>query len=215
MPRNYGHKKKKSDFWKKAGTVANVAGKALKTALMVKSLVNVESKYIDIAPFSSAIPNTGVIYLTNALSQGITSVTRIGDSVKMHSMELRGSINQSTSATQSIVRMWIIKHKEPRGATLALATDLWENTNVNTFLQVNKRNRYTVLLDRTFHLQEGGASQALFHIKKKLGQHTIYDGNAGTVADIQKNAYYVVFLSNEPTYTPSVNMAVRLRYTDD
>lgn len=209
-------KTRQNSKWKKtAGTVANVATRALKTALLVKSLVNVESKVIDIAPFASGVSNTGVIYTLNSLGQGTTSVTRVGDSVKFQALHLNGYITQHASATNTIVRVWLIRFKEPRGSTINLSTDFWQNVNVLSYIQTQKRDRYAILYDRTFHLQAGGASQVQIEKHVKLNAHTKYDGNAGTIADIQTNGYFLVALSNEATNTPVINACLRLRYTDD
>lgn len=208
---------KRSGFWKKAPQAIDVAQKALKTAMAIRTLVNVESKYIDIAPFSFNVTNSGLngIYTLNAIAQGTTSVTRIGDSIKNQSLSMKATIKQHASATNTTVRVWLVKHKEPRGATVGLAADFWENSNVLTFLQTQKRDRYVVLMDRTYKLSANGASEVAIDFSKKLNGHTIYDGNAGTIADIQKDAYHLIALSDEATNTPTLEACLRLRFTDD
>ncbi len=105
--------KKKAGRYVKCGKmVYNDAQKALYMTRQLKSLLNVEYKHHNVQALNSAVTDAGIITNVSLLSQGDSSTTRDGGSVKYTSFRLSYAIGLHASATTFLVRVLVVQDKQ-------------------------------------------------------------------------------------------------------
>lgn len=196
------------------GTAFSVAKQALNTALKVKSLINVEFKHVDTAPNAWTVASGGVVLAMNAIAEGDASNERDGLSVRNKSLYLRATISEHASAQKTLIRMMIVKDQQPNGTTPAI-TDILEAADWRALMNNINTRRFKVLVAKDYALSNNGNGIVQDNIYKELNFHTKYLGSGGAATDIGYNGIYLVALSNQPTYTPTIDYSARIRYIDN
>ncbi len=220
MPRQY-RKKKKYGRKKRSpyGGYLNTASKALSVAYAVKRLVNVEFKHHNVVQQAQAVTDAGLITNLSLLSQGDSSTTRDGGSVKFTSLRLSYMIGIHASATLSVVRVMIVHDKQTNQAQFTLADLLFDATIVDNILSpynINNASRFNVLYDKVHTLNIAGSSGMLQRtIHRKLNMKTRYDANVGDVTDLTQDSLSMIFISDQPTNDPNLSLNYRSRFIDN
>lgn len=149
---------------------------------------------------------TPQILLLNALTKGDNKDNRQGNDAYMQSITLRISVWLTGSAyvQNTPVRCILVRDKVSAGQTILL-TGLLGSGNPNTFNNYNHDTRdwnkhYKVYWDQTYTLDGAQAYQRDIVVTKRLGYRADYArGNAGTVADIDTGALYLIMITNAGT----------------
>lgn len=216
---------------KKHGGVKRRAKKNSKLIKRVKAIVNAtnEKKFLQVAFGSGNITNilgisNPVLYLLNGMTQGVTDNTRIGDRVRQHKLELNAFVSCTASTTQTYNLVCrIIRVKEPRGVaptTLQIMNTATPNPlDLFNHVNVDWSSRFENIHEQVFTLTPQTATTNaghVFRIYLPLGDLiTDYSiGNAGTIADMDKNAIYLQVLSSDASNTSSLTVAYYLWYYD-
>lgn len=184
---------------------------------------------------SAPVAGTNILLL-NGLSQGNTNITRIGDNVKITSIQFRGRLTSAIALLgTSRPRVIIFWDKQANGAAPA-ATDLLDNS-VITRLTDSPYNhdyieRFDILYDKTWVIDSNAVADfdpatgttstvmpksVKINKYKKLQRKVNYGlGNAGTVADISHNSLYLMLISETATGSnpPTAFMGIRINYRD-
>lgn len=208
--RYYPRRKKRNTRWQnyKAGL-----GQLWKDVKWLKSVVNVEKKYVD-ASGNPTISTTATFVLLNGLAEGSDSTERTGDSVKFISQLLRLKASIHASATATTLRVFVIKDRQPNGAVFSLAELLSASTNIISPISMIWSKRFLVMTDKFIKLNQDFPEKT-FKVFRKLRFHTRYGTNTSGVASISTNTYYLVLWSDEATNTPTVEYYNRLRFIDN
>lgn len=181
----------------------------------LKSVVNVEKKYIDTSATTTS-STTPALVLLNGCTTGDAGTNRDGQSIKMSSLysNFLWSINASASTTYVRVILFM-DHQS--NATAPGAADLLTNTSsVLSTLLIGNGKRFTVLADIRKTLSINGTEIVRFKIFKKLHAHVRFNtGNAGTVADIQTNTLYMLHMSDQATNVVVFAYNNRVRFIDN
>lgn len=153
--------------------------------------------------------------------QGTAFANRIGTRVKVKSIQVQGYVANSLAYTQGgpsdgiiptfTVRVAVVLDYQPNGA-LPTITDIYLNTGPVTGLNLNFRDRFKVLKQKTYVIDPyivdtttnmyASAVNQIKPIKifKKCDIPVYFNsGNAGTVADLSSNAILLVCQSDAPT----------------
>jgi len=183
-------------------------------------VLNVEDKHVD-AVASAQIPAsawTGV--LLNAMTQGTNAGQRIGQSVKSVGIELRFTANVNTaSPNPQYVRVVLFLDKQPNGANptftnvYAQATDPIVTPRVDGY-----EDQFIVYYDKVLALgpTTGGNNCAVESFIAPLNFHTIFNsGNAGTIADIQTNALWLMWTTDVTANMGYFSYGARYIYVDN
>lgn len=218
MPRRY-RKKKGGAFMRglrKRGRIYGRAGYQLyKDVMWLKSVVNVEKKYIDTAA-STTSSSTAAFVLLNGLTTGDTGQTRDGQSIKCSSLLLRYVASINALATTSIHRVIIFLDNQPNG-TAPTAAELLDVTSSSLSpLNIDYGTRFKVIRDVITNLSQNG--QQIRTVKKfvKLRFHTKFNtGTAGTIADITRNSLYMLHQSDQGTNVVTFAYQARVRFIDN
>lgn len=186
-----------------------------------------ELKFLDVAngaivPFNT----TGFIQCYNAMLQGTTASTRIGNKVVIKTFQLRGELVVPNDAPANTVRLILLWDSQPNGALPAL-TDVLTATDGKSFMNLANRDRFWVLKDwqmnvgpSTNLVLAAGAAPPLtktFNWYVKVNRETVYNGNAGTIGDIRTGALLLLGCGSHTAASAlysTLDGTVRVRYTD-
>lgn len=205
------YKKKRMGRW---GNYKAGLGQLWKDVKLLKSLINVEHKYLDVSN-STTYDNTIGSELLNGMGQGTTSITRTGDTVKWTSLLIRMSFNLHASATQSRIRVLIYRDKQTNGALIADDNILASSTNILAPRNLDYDKRLKVYKDFVVMINTDRPEKQLKIYIGKLKFHTRYvDGNA-TISSISTNSMCIAIMSDEATNMPTVGYYCRMRFIDN
>jgi len=169
-----------------------------------KFIVTANTEISDV--LTASVPYIGLL---NPLVQGTTDNTRIGDRVRFTKLNLRLNL-YGPAGLNNHIRVFVFKSKDPHGVAPTI-TNLFNtatpsNISHANFVSLDWTHRYQLMASRDCALTSSYSTQRAAHmceINVSLG-NAISDysiGNAGTVADMDKNAYYLVLLSDSATAT--------------
>lgn len=186
---------------------------AVKGVQLLKTLVNVEKKFINtsiVVPVSTS----GGIQNISLVGQGDTDVTRNGDSIKMHGLQCHLTAVMSTSAEQSFYRYMIVLDKDTRQGTAAM-TDVLESSAINSFTNRDGHDRFVVLKDDVIPYSITGNQTAHREFFIPLDLHAKYVSSGATAADSAQNQILFVHVSNEAVNSVYVNFQSRISFYDN
>lgn len=129
-----------------------------------------------------------------------------------------------------LTRMIVLMDTQPNG-TLAAVTDILENVNALSQLNLDNRDRFRVLIDKQWCFDPLVASyvegksvinasnqSACFKKFKKLNMETIFnEGDTTTVSSINSGALLMLLISTGGTATPNrtaITLTTRIRFQD-
>jgi len=197
---------------------------------------NVESKVFDVDTATYAVNTTGSFTLLNSPIQGTDMLNRIGRKIVVTSVYVRGRVQLDATGTlvanvsgSQLARMILFIDYQPNGNTPAL-TDVLKEANAMSQLKMNNRDRFKVIADKNYvfdgFVRVDTATQALAAFNrsiafvkkyKKLALETIYNnGNAGTIADMNSGALYMLWVGDKAVGATDANafISTRIRFKD-
>jgi hypothetical protein len=210
-------------FFGTAGKALATASAALSMAKMVKSLINVETKFIDTTLGGVLMPSASPTIVPLTLcSTGTNDETRNGNSIKAKSNSLKFTLAiNSTTPLDSDCRIMIIYDKVSNG-TLPIATDILDNLGgiTPTLAHYNGDNagsRFLILYDKRFQLTNNDRRLIDGSSYLKLNHHVKFDGNGSLIADATTGHMYLVFMSNVAAVAsqPSISYSNRFYFIDN
>lgn len=168
----------------------------------LRSLVNVEKHALFLN--ASTTPDTnGTVICLNTLSQGDGEANRTGDSILSKMIHVNMKISINAAASNSTVRVILFWYRQPAGATATVTLPLQAASNQSCYNH-DTAKLYSVIYDKQYNLSISGQQERSLMITRKFYQvHTTYNGNAGTSADIETNALWMLLISDEATDTPT------------
>lgn len=204
--------RRKSSRWH---TYGKAAGQLWRDVKYLKSLVNVERKYVDTTASTTSSTTPGLVLL-NGLALGTASTSRLGQSIKMSSLYPNFLWSIAGAASTTYVRVIIFKDEQANAAAPTAADLLVSTTSVLSPLVIGNGARFKVLMDVRKTLSINGTEIIRFKRFRKLFFHTRYNtGNAGTIADIQTNSLYMLHMSDQGTNVPAFSYNIRCRFIDN
>lgn len=220
----YGRKARRT-VKKWAPTVAKYGptGLALAKAVIPYLPFNAEYKLHEVTDTAldlSTDPNTtGQCVSLCTPVQGLTQSTRIGSSIRATSIYIRGQIKCNASATQTFVRVALVRDTKCGGVLPDMDAAVWNSNSMVSMRNIQFGSRFKVMYDRVFGFGATGTDTTrFFKIYKKLSRRAgklEFDGNAGTVADLSSQNYILCMWSTEATNVPTVTYHSRVRYLDN
>lgn len=185
----------------------------------LKSVINVEKKYIELQTTSVAPTSSGIVTYLSGLAQGDDQQTRDGISIKAKYINLRMSALVNASATATIARIILFVDNDNQGALPAVG-DLLDQANVNSQLNQFNGRRFTVLYDRQLQLNQVDMKTWLPDpdgkgVYRKLNMHIKYRGSAAAITSAGENAVFLLTISNEISNVPSISFSSRIRFIDN
>jgi len=194
--------------------VADMALSAFNGVKAIKRLINVEKKNHDIAN-SLATVSTGTIHALTTISQGASTSTRVGDSIKPLYLNFRGYIENVHISNSGQVRIIVFRGKKENAIT-PLVSDVLASLSVISQYNYTDINRFTILKDKTYVINPGTAITAStavqFNLSCRLDGHIKYVTGGTT---IEQGGLYVLYITNNSVQAPAVYYNQRLTFTDN
>lgn len=207
---------------------AGYAYQAIQLASKVAALINVEYKYFDFLQ-SGTQNTTPSITLLTGIPQGDSVNERVGNSIALKNMYMKGLvIPTGPEGVQTITRIIMFMDKNSNNSTAPTASNLLADTGnpLISFINKDQGKRFKVLYDKlhTFEqfntapiklklYREFGFKKTENNQVKQIQQHITWQGvNAG---DTEKGHIYLMTVSNQPTYQPTITLNTRFNYIDN
>ncbi len=172
---------------------------------------NTEVKQVDVT--ATATPGTTQsLVLLNALSQGTTRVTRIGNSVRFVALACNFKMNMNSSATHTTIRLLILYDKQSNGAAPA---NIYQSSSIISPFNPDNMYRYEILSQSSTSLSISGMQERVVSFSIPLYHITRYQSNNGDITDITTGSLYFGLVSDDNTNTPTVEYYFRASFVDD
>lgn len=198
-------------------------GKSLKNRLIQMP----EQKVHEVQVTEGAVSTTNVINLLNGLQTGDTAAIRTGGKVRITKIQVLGDIRLSTTATNGTDRgkLTLYIDKQTNGAAGLYSTDtdassLYTPASYPFFKTNAWQDAYYVIRELDWVLDANySGQQNTFNFKWDVPIDRIIhynSGNAGTVADIVTNAFYLGYRGSIAAGAAASGITFRSRiyYTD-
>lgn len=199
-----------------------------------------ERKYLDqvgnfnlntlaVAANTGGQSGTETLQLINGCMLGTDAVNRIGRKISMKSIQLRILFTLQTSSggtaltgvTAGYIRLMVIYDAQANGGTVQYG-DIFQGTPAQgnvTPLNLNNRERFKVIWDKDKQIDPDGPNNQMFKLYKKCMLPVTFNaGNAGTAADIQTGALWLLAMTSVQGTSAGVisgEFYSRVRFTDD
>lgn len=190
-----------------------------------------ELKFLDVASTggiafgNNSTGATGAVsfVLLNGCIPGTSATNRIGRKISMKNLNMRCYYDTQPTSGSGFVRTMLIYDMQSNGVA-PTAADVFLNGStpfITMPLNLDNRDRFKVIHDRTRYISAGSGlsdTNMIYYKKyfKRLGLPTIYNaGSAGTVADIQTGALYLIVMTTCPTANLNARVETRIRFADD
>lgn len=199
------------------GRAYDLAKQAAKDIWYLKGLVNSEMFHADFTYGPSTfIPNTGFITNITALTQGDGPNNRTGNSILLRSLSYRFKIeiNPSVSSNTTCLMM-IVKDTQQEPDGIPAVTTILQSSTTWSLMNLLNAGRFKIIKRRNYTLTPASGGRPSQEIK---GYHKVYDHvryNGTTTNDIQKNGYYMIWLSSETSNQPTIIGSTRIGYHDN
>lgn len=205
--------------------------KARKVARLgtVKRMINsmIEHKWRTQLLNGAASYDAPVALCINQMIKGTARLDRIANTVRAASLEI--GFVAAANKTDSTLRFMVFFDKQCNSAVFPLNSLFADGVPASTNVVSAKNpdfwpSRFTILYDKLVTVGiQGGANdinqekrwRVRINLKKTRVQYN--DGNAGTIADINKNALWVLVLSDEIAsggFVPNCTADITYRYED-
>lgn len=203
--------KRKNNRW---NNYANAGRQLVADVAALRSLINVEEKYIDTIQ-TITLSGAWQLQLLNGVTTGTSSVTRTGQSIKLTGWEFKTflTINVTNTSPQS-VRIIVFLDKQAN-ATAPTATDVYP-AFATSFRVVGSIERFQILYERWEVLTPSNVSGLIDSLSRKMSLHVYFNtGTAGTIADIVSNSIYVMAFSDAGANYPTLITNSRITFVDN
>lgn len=148
--------------------------------------------------------------------QGISSLQRIGLTLKIKSFYIRGFVNVQTtnSNLSNTVRVFLVLDKQPNGNQFNAGDLLQDATDLFSMIKRGAGRRFKVYIDRMITVCTNGESTRHFKYYKKLNIPVLYDGITGSINDQETNALYWCMIADDEVNQVQLGAKIRVRFSD-
>lgn len=189
----------------------------------LKKLTQKESGYVDSSHPALAFDTTGSVVHINIIPQEETVHGRLAKKCKLKSLQIRGTVGNSSTATFNKIAILIVYDKRPAATVPAIATIL-KSVSSRSMNNDNNSGRFQVVR-RFDHLLVGNSSALLEntygHINEWIdlkGRMVEFNDTAktGVMGTVTEGALYLVTVGNNAAGTTAAagNLECRTRFVD-
>ncbi len=187
-----------------------------------------ELKFHDVDLDDATVANTATVTdSVNKIAQGITETTRIGRKCTLRAIGWRWRLqlpnSAASAATSDTVRVIMYVDKQCNGAA-AVAGDILESNDFQSFNNLANKSRFRTLMDRTYTLNSksgGGDGTTEDYGKegiddsfyKKVNIPIEFNSTAGAITEIRSNNVGVLLISESGLC--GFASKIRVRFSDN
>lgn len=196
-----------------ASNVPGPIGVVARGLSMVKNLINVECKNLDITLAPATVGNVATSWTAdlNNLSKGTGDSDRIGNSVLGSKLMIKLISQRGVSAsTNQTIRLALVYDKKPDIGVMTYATVFGSN-DLNAFNDPNNSDRYVKLWDTKFTLTSNDPVLNLQKVVNLARIHTKWDDSN----NFEKGRITIVACSDQTTALPTIGYTSRYCFFDN
>lgn len=182
-----------------------------------------EKKFASYSAVMSPVLATPILYLQNGLSTGPERFNRVGNSVRMRTLQAYFNLYTATANVAQHIRILLVMDRMSMGVA-PTAAQVFSNplTSFNSPLNPNLvPSRFRIMYDRKFALNIGGGATDVPQVKQvrikktwKNGQKIVYnDLTVGNITAINKFALYWI-VCNVNAVAANLDFTSTLYFTD-
>lgn len=212
------YKAQRKPWYNRSYTPGDLAFRAFKGVMALRGLVNSERHYRDVSNVLGL--NKSAINNLQPIAQGDATSDRNGNSILCRSLYLRGFMQINSAVTLNTrVSIALVQDTQQIADTVPTVLNIFNSDDPEAMLNTANTNytagRFKILWRKNYNLTNVTASRPTIFIEKyfKLYSHVKFNGSG--VNDIQKNGYYLVFLTSETANFPTISITSRLGYHDN
>lgn len=209
-PKQYG-------YFGKAGHHASIGLKAAKMAGKALAMLNTEEKVFQLSATTTPTVATASVDPLFYPAQGTNNTERIGNNCKVTTIAIRAhlALDPLSPTNYETIRILLVKDNQSNGVQ-ALLTDVIQSNTVIALRTLGKSKRFDVLVDRTVTLSSNRNPAQMTEIYKKYVFNPQFNGNTGTVADIQQgNLFLITMSTHSGANPPTIVYNSRIRFIDN
>jgi hypothetical protein len=200
-----------------AGDAYSLAKRAYAGVSHVLKLINIETKYFDVPPYTTAIVNTPALYYACDVTQGVTQSDRISESIKLQGLLFNVALfANTTQAAAGLIRVMLVRDLENAGA-LPAYSDIIDSTYSNELgpTKYENRSRFSILSDEVYASDPLGPRTFVKRQHIPHNGHIKYRGNASGVTFAAEGALFLTVSASWASNGVIPNIQLRFYYTDD
>lgn len=160
--------------------------------------------------FSDTVSMTGTIVSLSTTTEGDGNNAREGNVIYPTSSRIRMNMEMDVDAVNTLVRVIVFKWLV--GGTTPIITDILQTNSINSFKSEANRFNSKILYDRVHQLNIGATTKKMVNINNKFRNYLMAFPEA--TAQANKNAIYILMLSDETVDLPTVSFQQRLYFKD-
>lgn len=177
-----------------------------------------EKKYLDVQDTTDVTLNGAVVPL-NLIAAGTDFNQRIGRRIRIKSWQCRFYANLENSSSAAALRIMLVYDKQTNGSTPALTDIIDPTTTPSNFfgmINLNNRDRFVMLMDKVFALDNGRGYTMVFKKFKKLNHDTVYSATTAAIGSVATGGLFWVTVGNQTAGAADIDMnsAHRIRFID-
>lgn len=199
-----------------ASSMGGATGVLARNVLLLKNLVNAETKYLDTTGGPSAVSNAVGSFGTalNLVQESSDYNGREGRSIINDSITVNWILTINASATNTFIRCMIVSDKKPDVSAANIGDVIGSSGDYLTQIDKEKNgDRFVILKNWLVNLSSVSkqSDQGKIYLNLK-GTHTTF---SNTTTGLEKNRLIFFAISNEATNTPTIYFNCRFRYRDN
>ncbi len=212
--RGKGRRRRRKRKGGRFGVYGAAASQLSRDVRYLMSVINVEDKYVDNNAGPVTLSGAWQSTLLNALAQGNTSSQRQGQSVKVIGVELRYVLYNSAAGGAVTTRVILLRDKQCNAAAPTL-TNVYP-VDITSPRVVGYLDRFVLDVEDVVTLNNTGTSSVhRTHVFRTNWHIDFNSGNAGTVADIVTNSYYIGYVCDATVNFPTITWTARIVFVDN
>lgn len=140
---------------------------------------------------------------------------RDGDRIQPKSLHLYGNVLQNSSATDTFIRLIVLKDKQCNGIA-PVVTEVMVTDDIHSLVRFTTgfRKRFQILSDRRYNLSATDHERALINTKIKLSGYMLFLGSTDAVTSAGRNTLWLLSIANEATNLPTILVHDRMEFRD-
>lgn len=164
------------------------------------------------------ISTTPVLFLLNGIAEGTGAGTRIGRQVRFNSLQINFTFKMKAAQTQSQIRLALVCDTQPNGANFTSAIYHEGGFNLCSMANPDVQGRFKTMKYFNVNLSDNGSQVQTRKYRVKIPRYigqTEYNASGATITAIQKNAFFLIDVSDETSNLTDMAFECRMNYIDN
>lgn len=185
----------------------------VKSVGLLKSLINTEAKFNDLAATVTTLGTTVQYARLTGMANGTDDKSRLGNKVLLKDITLRFTVTKNVVPQNQTFRIILFVDKECDGA-LPISPNPLQTAQTCSPLHMDFSKRFVIIKSWTMALNLSANSQQYVKYYKELNIHCEYDGSTNAIGDAKENQVYLAYFSNDNVNQGTIDFYSRVKFYD-